>query len=78
MRKNDWLEGSPSARSKEPGATAAVPAAKAETAEPSVCYCGHYENCPHWDEMTDDERRACSTDKRMAVESLWKAGVRGA
>jgi len=47
-------------------------------AQESVCYCGHYENCPHWAEMTPEARRACSADKRMTVESLWKSGVRGA
>jgi hypothetical protein len=40
--------------------------------EPVVCYCGLYDECPHWHEMTDDERRACSTDKRMILQHFWK------
>ena len=42
-----------------------------------TCYCGLYEECPHWDEMSLEERRMCSADKRMTVESFWKTGMRG-
>jgi|PersoiStandDraft_1058852.scaffolds.fasta_scaffold396487_1 hypothetical protein len=42
-----------------------------------TCYCGLYQECPHWDEMSLEERRVCSTDKRMTVESYWKTGMRG-
>ena len=42
-----------------------------------MCYCGIYEQCPHWDEMSVEERRMCSADKRMTVESFWKTGMRG-
>ena len=43
----------------------------------ATCYCGLYQECPHWDEMSVEERRVCSTDKRMSVESFWKTGMRG-
>ena len=43
-----------------------------------TCYCGLYEECAHWDEMSVEERRVCSADKRMTVESFWKTGMRGA
>lgn len=43
-----------------------------------VCYCGLYETCPTWNQMNDEERRACSSDKRMTAEYYWKYGVSGA
>jgi hypothetical protein len=75
------LDGAKCARPADPGPADAV-AAESPTSgvrsERVVCYCGLYDACPHWDEMTEGERRACSADKRMTMESLWKVGVRRA
>jgi hypothetical protein len=82
MIMNDRFDHAKSVHAIDPRAVDAVggieTAASVGSTASTVCYCGHYEDCPHWDEMTVDERRACSADKRMTVESLWKAGVRGA
>ena len=42
-----------------------------------VCYCGLREACPHWNQMTSPERRACSADKRMTAEYLWRHRLAG-
>ena len=49
-----------------------------DAGQDGVCYCGLYEKCPDWVRMNDEERRVCSTDKRMTMEWLWKGGVQGA
>ena len=36
------------------------------------CYCGLYEKCPLWNKMTDEQRQACSDDKRMTIQREWK------
>lgn len=41
------------------------------------CYCGLGAACCHWEEMTFDQRVACSCDKRSSAESNWKTGTVG-
>lgn len=41
-----------------------------------VCYCGLGPACPHWKFMTDEERIACSQDKRQIDEAMYKGGMR--
>ena len=53
-----------------------MPSATVTAADVASCYCGLYDECPQWDQMTDEERRSCSSDKRATMESLWKTGVR--
>jgi hypothetical protein len=76
MKTNGRLDGAGSVGPMDPRATGAGPATRANTASGGtasvVCYCGLYDECPHWHEMTDDERRACSADKRMILQQFWK------
>jgi hypothetical protein len=53
-----------------------TPGATVTATEVASCYCGLYEECPQWDQMTDEERSSCSSDKRATMEWLWKGGVR--
>lgn len=39
------------------------------------CYCGLGQACTHWEEMTPEDRVACSRDKRAYVEALWRNGT---
>ena len=55
---------------------ASIPGTPVTAPQTATCYCGLYDECPQWEQMTDEERRSCSTDKRATVESLWKTGVR--
>ena len=41
------------------------------------CYCGLGPACCHWDEMTYEQKIACSSDKRAAAEALWRNGTVG-
>jgi len=79
MSRKSWFDGAKPGRPIVPRALDAEPVTgrtPGPGTEAVVCYCGLYDACPHWDEMTVDERRACSADKRMTTEWLWRAGVR--
>lgn len=40
-----------------------------------ACYCGLGPACPLWRQMTPEERRLCSDDKRLYAQRLWKNGM---
>jgi hypothetical protein len=39
------------------------------------CYCGLGPACPLWRQMTPEQRRDCSADKRLVAQRLWKNGM---
>ena len=39
------------------------------------CYCGLGPACHLWRQMTPEQRRDCSADKRLAAQRLWKNGM---
>jgi hypothetical protein len=41
-----------------------------------ICYCGLGPACPHWENMTIEQRIACSQDKRQIDEAMFKVGMR--
>lgn len=39
------------------------------------CYCGLGPACPHFLRMTDEEKAACSRDKRQYAQAFFKNGM---
>ena len=39
------------------------------------CYCGLGPTCPHFLRMTDEEKAACSRDKRQYAQAFFKNGM---
>lgn len=39
------------------------------------CYCGLGPACPHFLRMTEEERLACSRDKRQYAQAFYKNGM---
>jgi hypothetical protein len=39
------------------------------------CYCGLGPACHLWREMTPEQRAACSSDRRLTMQRMWKNGM---
>jgi plasmid replication initiation protein len=50
-------------------------AARRQARRRAECYCGFYEACPLFRLMTPRQREACTSDKRMDAQRMWKNGM---
>lgn len=39
------------------------------------CYCGLGPACSLWRQMTPEQRAACSADRRVTAQRMWKNGM---
>jgi hypothetical protein len=39
------------------------------------CYCGLGPACILWRQMTPEQRAACSADRRLTAQRMWKNGM---